>query len=134
MQKDFEGWGKFKPIINNRELMKDDDSVRTGCYPREIWICSIGINVGSETDGKNMEYARPILIFKVFNSEMFWGIPLTTTHRVGKFYYNFNLGGVDNTAMLSQMRPLSAKRLDRKITTMPGSMFKELRAKLIELL
>lgn len=114
--------------------MKDDYSVRVGCYPREIWICSIGINIGSETDGKNMKYARPILVFKVFNSEMFWGIPLTTKYHTGKFYYNFNLGGVDNTAMLSQMRPLSAKRLDRKITTMPRSMFKKLRTKFIGLL
>jgi len=58
MQKDFEGWGKIKSIINNRELVRNDYSVRVGCYPREIWICSIGINIGSETDGKNMEYSR----------------------------------------------------------------------------
>jgi mRNA interferase MazF len=133
MQKDFEGWGKLKIILNDRETRNEYNRVVFGCYSREIWVCSIGINIGSELDGKNITYSRPVLVLKVFNPEMFWGIPLTTKGHDGDFYYKFNLGGIDNVAVLSQISLFSTKRLDRKVAVLPKKMFVELCKKFIKL-
>ena len=45
---------------------------------REIWWCSISINIGVEEDGKNNLYERPILVVRKFNRRHFMGVPLTT--------------------------------------------------------
>jgi mRNA interferase MazF len=128
MEKDFYAWNEIKASLQRRESFAEGEGA--ACYSREIWMCSIGINVGSEVDGKNESFSRPVLVYKVFNMDMFWGIPLTTKTRSGDFYFTFNLGGVDNTAVLSQLRLFSTKRLDRKITVMPKDLFELLQIKL----
>lgn len=127
MQKDFEVWTKRKIIIHN-------NTPEIWCCPREIWICSLGENIGAEADGKGLNFGRPVLIVRVVNQRMFWGIPLSSKYHTGSAYYKFNLGGVNNFANLSQMRPMSTKRLERKITVIPEKYFKEIRQKLIEFL
>lgn len=47
-------------------------------YTREIWRCSLGVNIGSEHDGKNDLYERPVLILKKFNKNTLLILPLTT--------------------------------------------------------
>ena len=37
---------------------------------RDIWWCSIGVNIGDEIDGKNELFHRPVLILKKFSSEL----------------------------------------------------------------
>ena len=59
-------WSKKKIEINNSNK-----------YPRffkerEIWWASIGSNVGSEEDGKNNDFERPVLILKKFNKDLNW--------------------------------------------------------------
>ena len=44
---------------------------------RDIWWCSIGVNVGYEVNGKNGPFERPVLIIKKYNNDMFFGLPLT---------------------------------------------------------
>ena len=46
MQKDFDKWNSLKKIFEkeNRELF---------AHPREVWWCSLGVNLGAEIDGKN---------------------------------------------------------------------------------
>jgi len=70
-QKDFQKWHKIKEGL-------DSDAARIFFHEREVWWCSIGINVGFEQDGRGERFARPILVFKKFNNEVFWAIPLST--------------------------------------------------------
>ena len=90
MQKDFDGWNNLKKKIddkNSTELKK------IFCREREIWFCSIGLNVGSEQNGRNESFERPVLIFKKVSAETFLVLPLTSNivpcgryHRVIPLY------------------------------------------------
>ena len=62
--KDFNGWNIEK---QNIESTKKDT---LPFHEREIWWCSIGINLGDEQDGKNELYERPVLVIKKFNNKV----------------------------------------------------------------
>jgi mRNA interferase MazF len=73
MAKDFNEWNRRKIIIH-------EDIARLFFDEREVWFCAFGVNVGFEQDGAGNLFSRPVLIFKKFNREIFWGIPLTRSH------------------------------------------------------
>ena len=109
MQKDFKKWNNAKTEIDNSPR-------RLFFHERKVWWCSIGVNVGFEQDGKGEYFARPVIIFKKFNNEVFWGIPLSTKIKKGKFYVPVELGdGVPRVAIISQLRLIDGKRLYQKL-------------------
>ncbi|MEK7559757.1 MAG: type II toxin-antitoxin system PemK/MazF family toxin [Patescibacteria group bacterium] len=111
MRKDFQGWHKNKEKIDNFQT-------RVFFHEREVWWCSIGINVGFEQDGRGKDFARPVLVFKKFNNEVFWAIPLSTKIKRTKFYIPVDLGDVvPRVAIISQLRLIDAKRLIDKMGT-----------------
>lgn len=110
MDKDFDSWNKEKKQVNRTEL-----NYNFFYHPREVWWCAVGLNVGVETDGKNNNFERPILIIRKFNKDMFWGIPLTGNEKVGDFFQKIKFDGGVSWAMLSQIKTFSAKRLLRKV-------------------
>ncbi len=81
---------------------------------REIWWTSIGINVGSEQNGKNKSFERPVLILKKFNNSMFLGVPLTRKKKEGRYYFILK-SDVPIYVILSQIRVLSSRRLLRRM-------------------
>jgi len=104
--KDFHGWNKLKENLSSRE----DTSV-PAIKEREIWWCSIGVNVGREADGHNELYNRPVLIVRKFNSLVFWGVPLTTKGKANKYKFPIEFKGIQSYAMLTHLRLYDAKRL-----------------------
>ena len=112
MEKDFQKWhNKKKDIHENKKIPY--------FYEREIWWCSLGLNIGFEQDGKNENFERPIVVVKKFNKYVLWAVPLTSKEKSGKYYYHFNFGKESSVAILSQLRLISSKRLLRKIGMMP---------------
>ncbi len=121
MKKDFYRWHLVKAKIN-------DIQNPTYFYEREIWFCSLGLNVGHEEDGKHTQFERPILVLKKFNKETFWGIALTTKHHSDPLYYfPFLLNGRLVFANLSQLRLLDSRRILRKAGMMSQGDFDKLR-------
>jgi len=120
MKKDFDTWHIFK-----EELDSEEPNTRFGLryQSKQLWVCSIGLNIGSEQDGHGGIFSRPVLVFKIFNTHTFWGIPITTKARKSDLYFKFNLGGVNQFAILSQVRLFSTRRLQRLITIMPDIEF-----------
>ena len=118
MDKNFDGWNERK-IHRQIQLITD-------FHEREIWWCSIGINVGSEQHSQTNDFSRPILVVKKFTRDVFWGIPLTTKTKDLDFRARFNLGGVENDLLILQMRVYDRKRLIRKIGTIPKNDFTKL--------
>lgn len=111
MEKDFQKWHLEKTLLNNQPS-------RLFFHEREVWWCSLGLNVGFEQDGKGRSFTRPVLVLKKFNKEVFWALPLTTKVKEGKFYRPIFLGDrVFRCAILSQIRLMDAKRLIDKIGT-----------------
>ncbi|MEK7604731.1 MAG: type II toxin-antitoxin system PemK/MazF family toxin [Patescibacteria group bacterium] len=122
MHKDFWTWHAKKEKV-------DEKGTRVFFHEREIWFCHLGTNVGFEQDGKGDNFGRPIIIFRKFNKEVFWGVPLTTRDKGGKFYLPVASGdGQSRMAILSQLRLLDAKRLYQKV----GTIDKETHARLTD--
>lgn len=108
MKKDFQKWHTKKKYVHENEKIPY-------FYDREIWWCSIGLNVGYEQDGKNENFERPVLVLKKFNKYILWIIPLTSRLKSGKYYYHFKFEKEKSVAILSQLRLISSQRLLRKI-------------------
>ena len=124
MKKDFDKWnGKKKQI--------QSESSAPFCHTREVWWCSLGVNVGFEQDGTGEHFDRPVVVIRGFNEKIFLGVALTGRKRSGTFY--FPVGRIEDreaSAILSQVRLIDTKRLVRKITTLDEAVFKELKEKL----
>ncbi|MEQ1705427.1 MAG: type II toxin-antitoxin system PemK/MazF family toxin [Rickettsiales bacterium] len=120
MNKDFEGWGNLKIHLHSRTDIPTFQQ-------REIWWCSIGVNIGHEEDGKNDLYHRPVLIVRKFNTHIFWGVPLTTQIKNNPYYHVIHFNGKEQCVMLTHMRPLESKRLDRKIGKLQNKEFGQIK-------
>jgi mRNA-degrading endonuclease toxin of MazEF toxin-antitoxin module len=85
------------------------------------------MNIGFEQDGGGKDFLRPIIIFRKFNNEIFWTIPLTHTQRRGKYYFEFIFDNNNlSVAILSQIRLVDARRLSHKIGDLSEENFKDL--------
>lgn len=116
VQKDFQKWHTLKSNIEaeNKSLLFRE---------QEIWWCSLGANVGFEEDGKNELFERPVLIFRKFNKELFFAFPMTSKKKEGKFYHSIHLHNIERSAILSQLRVLSIKRLIRRLGKISNKQF-----------
>jgi len=124
-EKNFEKWHCEKEIINGK-------TSSVFFVESEVWICSLGVNVGSEQDGKGDLFIRPVVVLKKFNGYVFWGIPLTHARKAGMLYFDLTaeLGGF---AILSQIRLLDAKRLHYKLAVLSSERFVLLREAFLKL-
>ncbi|TAH33713.1 type II toxin-antitoxin system PemK/MazF family toxin [Candidatus Saccharibacteria bacterium] len=103
--KDYLHWTPIKADINN-------NLARLNYNEGDIFWLSIGENIGFEQDGKGKLFARPVLIVRGFSRQLFWGIPLTSQKKEGKYYYTFrHLSGEESTAILSQLRAFDPARI-----------------------
>lgn len=128
MQKDFDKWNAKKKQIHV-------ESTHPFCHPREVWWCSLGVNVGFEQDGTGERFDRPVVVIRGFNEHIFFGVALTGRKRKGKYY--FPVGRIEEreaSAILSQVRLIDAKRLVRKITMLDEALFEVLQEKLKKVL
>lgn len=105
----FENWNKKKQKLDQKMQIK------AYCKIGEVWITSVGQNIGYEQNGKGKDFLRPILIIKKFNNQMVWAIPLTSVPKNLSFYHNFtDPFGNEVAAILAQLKLFSTKRLYRK--------------------
>lgn len=110
--KNFDEWNTIK---KNTELNKR----KIGIKPREIFWAKIGENVGFEQNGKGENFARPVIIMRKLTSELFLGIPLTSTIKDGDYFHTFEYsnhanGLIQNTALILQLKVFSIRRLMNK--------------------
>lgn len=107
--KDYYHWNEKKIKI---------DSCKSYGHPkvRDIWWCSVGLNIGTEIYGKGEDFARPVLVIHAEAGDSFIGIPLTSKIRNGKYCRVVHVNeGKLSTALIYQMRNFDKRRLKRKI-------------------
>ncbi len=126
MEKDFDGWNARKKRMEVAEQKKF-------FHEREVWWCSLGVNVGFEQDGKNDLYERPVLVIQKFNRDILWAIPLTSTKKKGAYYFPISANKRESVAILSQLRLISSKRLQRRMYKLPNHTFQQLREQIQDL-
>jgi mRNA interferase MazF len=106
MFKDFDNWNIYKKQLETRNLLY--------CNTREIWWCSLGINVGAETCGKNDLFERPVLVLRVYNKRSILIAPLTSKPRNDQFHVKVSYENREGWVILSHARTISPKRFQRK--------------------
>ncbi len=125
MPKDFDAWNSYK-----KNLVEARNNLPI--FEREIWWCSIGVNVGSEQDGTGANFSRPVLIFKKINQNLFWGIPLSTKIQRAPERYSIDLKGIINDILLFQLRVLDKKRLSTKKGRVSKTDYKNIQALIVK--
>ncbi len=120
MEKDFDKWNELKKKID----------VRNSVYvsERDIWFCSVGLNIGSEQSGKHELFERPVLVVKEVTSNTFIGIPLTSNRKKGSWYVEIK--STDSSAIISQIKLFDTRRLARKIGVISIEEFEIIKKKL----
>lgn len=102
--KDFDKWNNLKKNMNsslNKVEFKE----------RDIFYTSLGKNIGTEEDGKNDGFERPVIVLRKFSKSSFIAVPLTSRIKESMFYYNFTFSGKKNGTILSQIK-LADSHLD----------------------
>lgn len=128
MTKQFDEWNDTKKTVHKK-------TEAAHFREREIYISTLGSNVGFEQDGKGDDFVRPVLVVRKFSKYSFIGIPLTSVAKDDIFHYCFSfVEGKNSYAILSQVRLFDAKRLERKMGTICESDFAKLKVKLKELM
>jgi mRNA interferase MazF len=107
-KKQFDIWNQRKKEIDSNAQYK---------HPRvrEIWWCSVGINIGREVFGKGEDFARPVLVINAEGSENFIGIPLTSNIKRKKYSCIIKTNdGVAHTLLVYQIRNFDKRRLTKR--------------------
>jgi len=106
MFKNFIEWIHTKMRLDGR--VRKINSIKEG----EVYWCALGENIGDEENGKGNLFRRPVLVFKKFNNNIFWGIPMSTKNKGNIYYVKVLLKDIEQSAIISQLRILDSKRLD----------------------
>ena len=117
--KDYESWHKVKRGLNEDAHMPDFKE-------RDIWWCSIGVNIGHEVDGKNASFNRPVLVLRKFSKKLFWGVPLSTQIKDSPHYYCFTFRDRQQSALLTQMRLLDSSRMTNRMGQLSKGPFEQI--------
>ena len=127
MTKDFNGWHIIKQSLDNSKYLPSFKE-------REIWWCSVGVNIGSEIYGKGRGFARPVLILRKFSKYSFLGVPLTSKRKEGDYFYPISFRDVEGSALLNQHRILDCRRLQRHMGYLTINQLNEIRNQLKNLI
>ncbi len=117
MQKDFYRWNEKKKQIDTGGLNKL-------YHERQLWWCSLGVNVGFEQDGGGADYQRPVLILRGMSRNTCYVAPLSTSGK--RHPLRLPIGRVEDkeaVALLSQIRLIDTKRLVNKIGFLDQEIF-----------
>ncbi|MBC7767026.1 type II toxin-antitoxin system PemK/MazF family toxin [Arenimonas sp.] len=100
----------------------------------QVFWCSLGENIGDEENGKGDYFRRPVLVFKKFNNNIFWGTPLSTKIKDNKYYVKILLKDEEVSAMISQLRVLNTKRLDEYVGYVSRVDFIKIQNRIIDII
>lgn len=129
---------EFKEKYNNWNLKKQDiqfkkkKSGESNIYFKEadIWWCSIGINIGTESYGKGENFRRPVLIMKKLSADLCIALPLTSKEKMGTWFIDVTFHGEKKWVMLYQIRTLNKKRFYLKMGQLDPTDMKRVKEKL----
>lgn len=131
MQKDlsteYDAWNFKKKSLAKRE---EKFFFKTG----EIWWCSLGLNIGTESYGKGETFRRPILIIKKLSGNACIVVPLTSRPKTGTWFQGITLHREKKWVMLHQIRMIHSNRFQRRMAVLDDGDFRRVKQKLEALL
>lgn len=123
MRKDFDNWNSKKKLLEDR---KKDFLFSE----QEMWWCSVGLNVATESCGKGAAYQRPVLILKKLSKNNFIGIPLSIQEKIGSWFTDVSVYGEKRYVLLYLIRMFSVNRFQRRLATLDDIDFMKVKEKL----
>ncbi len=126
--KEYDIWNGLK-----KKIQFENDELNLNYFPQEgeVWMSSLGKNIGHEQNGSGDNFSRPVLVIKKFNNHMFWCIPLSTKQKSFDFYFNFTDPNNEKVSViLAQLKLISVKRLKRNLYKIDSGTFGKMREKL----
>ena len=118
--KDFDAWNVVKKRIQGEKRMV---YVRAG----EVRWCTVGVNIGSEVDGKGVSFTRPALVLHVIGSRLALIVPLTTKKKFLPGYYPFKFQEKEHSLCVHQLKIISTKRLLKRKGKITKNRLKEIK-------
>jgi len=118
----FDQWNEVKKNLHQKE--KEVEFFKE----KQIWWCSVGQNLGSESYGKGATFSRPVLVFKKLSERIFLGMPLTSKTKQGSWYVTIKHRGREITALLNQIRIYDKKRLLDRFGEIDDEDFRRIKA------
>jgi mRNA interferase MazF len=116
LEKDFDRWNKKKKALHQTNFTHF-------VHERKVWWCALGANVGVEADGKHDNFERPVLVIRKFNRHAVLVVPLTSRPKQNPYHAIFQHEGETFSAVVSQIRLVSTKRLLRRLYRMDSGVF-----------
>ncbi len=124
--KDYDIWNGLK-----KKIQFENSPVKYFPQEREVWMSSLGKNIGHEQNGSGNNFSRPVLVVKKFNNHMFWCVPLSTKQKKFDFYFNFtDPNNQKVSVILAQLKLVSIKRLKRKLYEIDVDILEKMKGKL----
>ncbi|OGZ85421.1 MAG: hypothetical protein A2599_02260 [Candidatus Staskawiczbacteria bacterium RIFOXYD1_FULL_39_28] len=127
MQKDFDKWNLKKKKLDK---LSKKFLFKTG----DIWWCSVGLNIKTESCGKGEDYQRPVLVLRKLSAESFVGVPLSSKKKEGTWFCEITVHEEKRYALLYQIRMFSTNRFQRRLATLDDTDFRKVKEKLKALL
>ncbi len=118
--KDFDKWNSVKKAL---EEENQKVHIRIG----EIRWVSLGVNVGSEIDGKGDSFTRPVLILHVIGRSLALVVPMSTKVKDMAGYQTFHWKGKDVSICIHQLKIISQKRIFRRQGKIPNNRFNDIK-------
>lgn len=107
--KNFDSWISVKKKIDSEES-------GSFCRSGEVRWAVLGVNIGSEIDGKGGSYNRPCVVVDVFSDKLVLVFPMSTKVKESAGYVPFTLvDGRVVSVCVHQARVLSPKRILKRI-------------------
>lgn len=125
---------KFDEQNEQKKKISEKEKLRF-CKEREVWWCSLGLNIEYEENGKGEIFRRPVLILKRLSKNTCLITPLTKSLQKHKF--RIEIGYIDNykaSIILSQIKVIDTKRLSLKICMVDKNIFDKIKKAFKELL
>lgn len=116
MEKEFDQWNGVKKTLDKREQLPSFQE-------RQVWWCSIGVNVGFEVFGKGEIYTRPVLVVRKFSKHSFFGVPMTSKRKTQPYHFPTVFKGTEGSAQLAQLKLFDSKRLRDLMGTLPDNQY-----------
>lgn len=129
--KQYDDWNEKKKLIEQDRRFR-----RLYFKESDIWWCSLGKNIGTESFGKGENFRRPIIILKKLSAEMCIALPITTQRKEGSWFVEISFQGEKRWVLLHQIRMVHVKRFQRhmaEITSEDMFLVKEKLKTLLEL-
>lgn len=116
--KDFDEWNKSSKFLDTKEI-------EVFSHERQIWWCALGVNIGSEQDGKGEHFKRPVVILRNLRRDLVLIAPITSKINSHSDRVMISLLGKECQILLSQIRVISTKRLLRREGRIRKIIFQE---------